>query len=130
MGYPAFGKVKTITLPSPDESLTIEGYKEKYNIDLKDFIELIEGNIKIKDEILNSSLILVMQSKYLGTTSPLVPVCRERVISSYEAGVSDAITRLCTTYNVDDEDYWGIELQVVKNGTFDFDHLIIYTKEF
>lgn len=48
--YPAFGNVKTLTLPIPDSNgLTIAQYKEKYGIDLKDilFISEIDGGMHL-----------------------------------------------------------------------------------
>lgn len=35
MGYPIFGKMKTITLPIPDAALTFAEYKDAYGIDLQ-----------------------------------------------------------------------------------------------
>ena len=43
MGYPNFGKVKTIVLPliaTPDGGITIEEYKKATGIDLSDFFQL------------------------------------------------------------------------------------------
>lgn len=49
MGYPAFGKVKTIVLPVPGEQMKFTEYKEKYGIDLKEFFEVKENDINLKN---------------------------------------------------------------------------------
>ena len=42
MSYPVFGKVKTIVLPvpTPDDAISLQQYKDRYGIDLKDFLVL------------------------------------------------------------------------------------------
>ena len=48
MGYPSIGKVKTIVLPclgSGAPLMTIESYKEKFGIDLRDILAIIDGRI-------------------------------------------------------------------------------------
>lgn len=46
MGYPNFGKVKTITLPMKDlpYGATLEDYKKLYGIDLKQWVRLSGGD--------------------------------------------------------------------------------------
>lgn len=48
MGYPNFGKVKTLTLPIPDSSMTFAEYKNAYGIDL--------------EQLENTALILLRES--------------------------------------------------------------------
>lgn len=50
MGYPNFGKVKTIVLPLVDtgtDGLTIAQYREKTGIDLRDIVKIDTGNKRV-----------------------------------------------------------------------------------
>ena len=47
ISYPSFGKVKTIVLPVPSDVLSVEQYKDRYGIDLKDILILDNDAKKI-----------------------------------------------------------------------------------
>ena len=131
MGYPAFGKVKTIVLPGPNGVLSLAQYKEIYGIDLREFLDLSNGeDIAIKKDILDNSLILIRQDRDLGDTHPLCPVCSVHFDSPYSAGSTDAKTTLCTSYNDSESDYYGIRLFLSKDVDFELDNVKIMVKEF
>ena len=130
MSYPNFGKVKTIVLPCPDEPMSIEEYKNAYGIDLRGMIVLKDNNIEFKNDILESSLILLRQSRAVGDITPLVPVMGVYSAYTYESGVTPADTKLLTRYNNEENGYYGIQLKINEDVEFKLDNLLIQTMEF
>ena len=51
MGYPNFGKVKTVVLPIPNEELTLDEYKEKYGIDLRELVTVSDDYVSLRGDI-------------------------------------------------------------------------------
>ena len=94
MGYPAFGKVKTIVLPAPAIANTsIEEYKKQYGIDLRELFFLKGKLICFKPK---NSLLLIDWSLYALTessdyyeTNLGVEPCKDLSTTPYDSGVSD-----------------------------------------
>ena len=131
MGYPNFGKVKTVVLPLTDEALTINEYKEKYGIDLKQFIVLDDGGfITLDNNFLDSTLILIRQSKSSGATTPLVPCQKVVTEAAYIADNQQATTLLASCYNEAEEGFYGLALFIEPSAEFSVDNIRINTREF
>ena len=76
MGYPAFGKVKTITLPIPDSSMTFAKYKNAFGIDLQ--------------QLENTELILLKEPS--GDIVPVLYYDKENAVlytANYSCDISD-----------------------------------------
>lgn len=92
MGYPNFGKVKTIVLPTPDENLSYEQYKEKFGIDLKDIVKIASnGLIILKPQ--NVFWLINDVDAHWETPSRLYTII-SAYTSGYESGVSDGSLRI------------------------------------
>lgn len=124
MGYPIFGKVKNIVLPcDTSDPLTLDQYKEKYGIDLKEFLVVENNVIKFKAD---NSVIYIQTRNEQGAqavygTSFLCPVTSS-LITAYESGQSSAKLML-GVYNNDEQDYCGIGLTIDKDDEYTLDNV-------
>lgn len=121
MGYPIFGKVKTIVLPGNENTmtsqLTLEEYKKRFGIDLTDFIYLAEnGNIDLK----NCENTLFLGVDFNGILIPLSILSR----STYSAGSQSGSLTLGFK-NSGDEDYCGIVLHIDATEPFELGSLVV-----
>ena len=99
MGYPNFGKDKTIVLPiDGDDIYTIESYKSKFGIDLRDILEIKDDYICIKRGI---GKILISDFYPTNSDSGIgILEYREPLVSMimHDAGNADAETWLAMVY--------------------------------
>ena len=115
MGYPIFGKVKTVVLPCWNvddfDHLSNEQYKEKYGIDLEEIFELQEVGVPA---IKTSGFILIADGGYNGLNKGLLSVITTISVSSTAGHTTMRISNACndfytfnivfneTTYKIDD----------------------------
>lgn len=128
--YPNFGKVKTIVIPVPIEQLNINEYKEKYGIDLRDFVLLDKqyGRMYLKpnafylidfNTAVGSSLIGEESANFAG----LFPISKLNA-SAYVSGNVDAKLRIETPA----EDFY-LEIGIPNTLEFSYDNLYIFFNE-
>lgn len=74
MGYPNFGKAKTITFPidGKETGYSIEEYKEKYGIDLRDILTIDENLIVFKHD-LNATILVLDTMAYPAKSVSFAP---------------------------------------------------------
>ena len=124
-----FGKVKTIVLPgnaSMDKlQFTIDEYKETYDIDLRDFLVLKEGSIRLNPKAVENAQILVEFATPLGATV-LCPAV-EDMIAEYQSGEDDASTELSS---VTPSGNIGLRFEISKARPFDISNLEVKVIEF
>ena len=135
MAYPNFGKVKTIVLPIPYSWIGIDEYKEKYGIDLKEFIKLNFTSKSIELEKSPNTLILIDLSDsidyagFIGLPA-LVPLGSFSVMDPeyYDSGVNDAtLNYMLFKYSTDDG-LLGLAIlrfRISKDDDFSYDNLKI-----
>ena len=99
MGYPAFGKVKTIVLPRPIDEVSLKQYRELYGIDLMKFIDVAGNVVGLKEEIFRNSLLLT-DSPYL--QNALVPIIEAQ--SKHEDDISNLHLIFAKNYGIEDGD--------------------------
>ena len=128
MGYDIFGKSKTIVLPVPGvQGMSLEEYKNKYGIDLKDFIRLDGTRITFNT---NHSLILIDGSTYdglllvNGIENAIIP-STDSSLEDYVAGSSDARLTI-GVYNVEEEIVCGISFYLSRNKEFSIDNIELF----
>ena len=70
MGYPNFGKVKTIVLPieDGDSGLTFDEYEKKYGLDIREIFRLYKNETTYSFELKENTLYLL---SYGGVIKPL-----------------------------------------------------------
>lgn len=133
MGYPYFGKVKTIVLPLPPEQIKFAEYKEKYGIDLKEFFEVKENDINLKN-VKNAVIYFDLSDvngaapvEFIGELLPLGGTIYES--QSYESKVkTGAIYYRIPHYNSKDNiiDFIGyISIEISKDEELSIDNAII-----
>lgn len=132
-GYPNFGKVKTIVLPCDfREELTIDEYREKFGIDLREFISL--GSI-VKDMKFNAPNSLVLISTRSGimegayNVNMLVPV----TTSSFQVHNSEDQKDASLTlggYNTEENSLYGITFKIKHTDEFKIENLKVSYKGF
>ena len=124
MGYPIFGKVKTITLPLPAVNMSIEEYKNHYGIDLKPYIELMEdGNFWF---VCDGYIILDVKDSDINFNHKLTTIRYQNVLSfeynEYIEGVQDGQTYLRGLV-------YSLLLQLPKNAPFTLDNIEVIGAE-
>lgn len=130
MGYPVFGKVKTIVLPTNlTQPVTIEEYKDLFGIDLKDFIYLDADYHVIKIKAPNTMFLLDMNGLdyVFGNYGDHLESAHSIMISSYTAGSDSATTFLWTANNSLEGE--GIVLNIDKDSPFSIDNLMVSISE-
>ena len=125
VSYPQFGKVKTIVLPIPANSISLDEYKEKYGIDLREYIYLDGHEIKLKN--VENALILIddIDSNLVGSIRTLRPII-SLGIQQWTSGSLDGSTIFGCVYNVADEVYEGLELIIDKDDDFTLDNVHVF----
>lgn len=134
MGYPAFGKIKTLTLPIPSQPMTLEEYKERYGIDLLEYVSLSDGGYINFNA--HNSYVLLSETNYeneggddeivLNCTNIIIPIASV-VVSVWDSGKNDAETKL-GIYNPSDGTMGGLMFSVSKNQSFTLDNVKIGPK--
>ena len=112
MSYKNFGKVKTIIIPVDDydNETSLDVYKEKYGIDLRDYFRFNAQGMQIKDnEHTKNALILI---NYNGFIKPLI----HNTHSSDQLGV-------CLSFSTTNDD--TINISSVLSWDNDNEELII-----
>lgn len=126
MTRPIFGKMKTIVLPAPENGipLTLADYKEKYGIDLTEWLYLEEGYIKFnfpKDTLIliqDDGGNLFSDGGYIG----IIPVSAGYLASEWESGVNPAETRIGSH---DGTGTNGIDFQIPASEDFELSNVIV-----
>ena len=121
MGYPSFGKVKTIVLPidAIDGEMTIEQYKEKYGIDLKDLIYLDELNKTILLKNKDNLLILVND---MSSNSYLPIFCPPSIsVQAWEEGNSNGNISF-----LDNSNDFGVIIEISQDDNFKIENVKVY----
>ena len=123
MGFPNFGKVKTITLPFTgyEVEMPISEYKEKYGIDLRELLRLdtAHGLILLKDD---NSLVL-LNKLGVGLRTPVIQT------NAYVHNSSDGqlnivyLTISPETSDIVGED--GLIIYIEQNQEFTFDNMLV-----
>ena len=121
MGYPNFGKVKTLVLPLPRNETSIDEYKNLYGIDLRDFVELSEeGIISLKNGLPNTSIFI--DDITLLESGIRLNATNGTMSQQYEEGVTDAIFGLIFTG--DGQNTGSIwEIIIPKDADFNIDNI-------
>lgn len=121
--YPNFGKVKTIVLPIPEfGNFTINQYKEKYGIDLRDILKVEGSEIIVK----TNAFILLFDA--VGTIWSRYLFPNDFSSVSYEEGSADA--ELVWIYKDSNGDVSiGIQFFIDKNDPCDIENLKLYRVE-
>lgn len=127
MGYPIFGKVKNIVLPVPPSEITLDEYKKKYGIEIRDIFECRQNSD-------NEHLIMVKSGNYvlflntqdspyfhqMGALIPIEPISTHNVtVNTWISGTNDGEIILSTTTGV------GIFIKIPKNASFSLDNATI-----
>ena len=137
MGYPNFGKVKTIVLPVPANQMTYAQYKEKYGIDLKDFIELGSTSIRLKSNrnvflIADFTEIKELLESYFPNLCPIgsLPMYAQ----DYDDGVQDGCMRI---YLCDFDEslnevvaHFMLQFLIPQDREFKFENMYIQGSEY
>lgn len=101
MGFPDFGKVKTIILPIPSDPMSITEYKAKYGIDLKEFLLITADKYLRFKPIPNTQIFLDIGEVLKGygsfCDSPLVDLSVISMQDStlYVSGTTDGMSTYC-----------------------------------
>ena len=134
MGYPNFGKVKTIVLSccNQDDEISIEEYKNRYGIDLKEFLS-VNANKKTLEFKAKNSMVLVESTTVnlagMDSTNILIPVTRSFMSAhDVDAGV-DAVLIL-GGYNESESSIYGINFRVPHRKDLNLDNVVISYKGF
>ena len=97
MGYPTIGKVKTIVLTfdlEDDDGISLDEYKQKYGIDIKEVFGLNSNNYFDKKDFKDTSFYIE---------------CSKFVLVDDNAGVGTKVIIPSLVYN--DDDYSGIKIE-------------------
>lgn len=130
MGYPSFGKVKTIVLPCPSysDTLSISQYKEKFGIDLSEYLILDNGYIYFDAKgnlILINSFDIDSVGEHIsyGLNHAIVPLVATKQLS-WLSGSDTGVLKL-GIYEVTDDDCYGLYIFVDKDDDFTMDNVRI-----
>lgn len=122
MGYPQFGKVKDVVLPVPaNEPLSLDEYKERYGIDLRDFIEYYPDGVCIRLKNVGGCAFycsdledgIYDSASYALGHNGLYP-CSAFSVYEYDYGKSHATLKM-GTYLINDATLVGIEFIINQN---------------
>ena len=122
MGYPQFGKVKTIVLPLPVNLISYSDYKKLFGIDLKDVLKLENGIITLKrgDYL---PLIKDFMGESISGILYIAPITNV-TMQQYSEENTDAVLRLY--YNgVAGDDGLALQFSIYKDEEFTFENIKI-----
>lgn len=109
MGYPNFGKVKTIVIPLPSKEMTLEEYKNHFGIDLKNFFKISASEMHF---VSNDYVILDTLESSINFSDGLWGLRYQNVLGqtqeTYEGGSVDGFV---TLKGID----YGLKFMVSKN---------------
>ena len=134
MGYPNFGKVKTITLPIPSTYMTYKQYKEKYGIDLKNilFIDEVSKLIKLKPSrtLLLADISEVIKQEGIDYYPAIISLGGCAVgAQDYISGSQNALLIFTLDeYTISDSSMtpkYELKFQIESSDSFEFDNIII-----
>ena len=121
ISYPKFGKVKTIVLPIPTSSMSLEEYKDFCGIDLEEFL-IIESDTPYLKFPKNA---LVLIADTFDVSSSFVKL--NNVIlteeQAYDSGADDGYFGILGLYNNDEQKYEGLELFIDKDEEFSIENI-------
>lgn len=131
MGYPNFGKVKTIVLPADHDEMTLEEYKQKYGIDIKSFLSISvsgggdKGRISL---VIPSNIFILINGDDLAKAynAPQYGGCQAITSidnTDWDSGVSNAILILKGGHGV------GLYITCNKDNELNFDNIRIQGNE-
>ena len=122
MGYQTPIVCKEMYLSIEDgDSLTFDGYKNKYGIDLKEYVKFDESGDLLYIPPLNTKVYAVSSTPFSSIYMSIIPAFGYIINSSYEYGASDAVTTI-GSYDSDDGSFVGIVLLIpkgIENPTLD-----------
>lgn len=127
MTYPNFGKVRTIVLPIDynDPSMSLEEYKDKYGVDISNFIFLDEGNHQIILSFPDFAQILLCEINY-GLVAingcPHIAQPNNLIVSQWDSGNSDGRT---TIFYANDVTGFGLSFAISQDDDFKIENIII-----
>ena len=125
MGYsmPIVCKELYIPIPTTLESLTLTEYKDKYGIDLSNYIVLNEGYISLEFP-LYTKVFLVSYAKNTSISNVAFP--NKEGEQQYVSGSFDGILEL---YVTNDEYGYGLHLEISQDDEFDINNLKVQSYE-
>lgn len=133
MGYKNFQVPKEVYLPiTPNDDLTCDQYKEKYGIDIKQFIEIREGDIVVNSPSFTKLYIVLCQHDEgfnFGGERKVVTELESITESAYISGSSDGATVLGSYSNVESA-FGGIALCIDKSNDLLIDNVHIRPRIF
>lgn len=127
--YPAFGNVKTITLPiSTGDNLTLDEYKEKYGIDLRPYIKLNTEDKEIQLNFDGFVLVRLMKSSGDAILVSSVFAPNKFNIHYWSEGHDSAVLSLMLA---DADGNWadGIKFEIESTSPFELDSIRIAFQE-
>lgn len=120
--YPNFGKVKTIVLPfsSDDIGQNLERYKNKYGIDLKEFISLSDsGEIEI---VMPQTAIYLYDLDNHNSTCLRPSHIQQTTV--YDEGQYNAET-VIGWFNAEESVFEGINVVIDKDSEYSIDNIVL-----
>ncbi len=142
MGFPNFGKVKTITLPIPHEPMSIAEYKAKYGIDLKEFLYISDDSNLYFKAIPNTRILFdiseVLKSFGSYNNATLIDLSTMFTVdngsSAYVSGTTDGRKCYCVRSYLGEENAltpeYVIVLKLDKSKELNLDNITIVGMEY
>lgn len=117
MGYPNFGKVRTLTLPftGAEEEMSIDEYKKLYGIDLRDILALTPTSFEVNAP---DSLILLanLTDSYFVQPAVIYRSANKREIDFVTMGLDDAKSLVIAN---------GLILKIPEGKELSLDNILI-----
>ena len=142
MGFPNFGKNKTVVLPIPTNPMSIAEYKAKYGIDLRELLYIAPDNNFYFKAIPNTQIFFDISDllKSFGNyhSATLVELSNAPVIdaesSTYVSGTTDGKRTYCVRYYLGEDNVlspeYMVTLKLDKSEELNFDNITIEGREY
>lgn len=127
MGYKNFQVPKTIYLPVPTLTITIQEYKNAYGIDLLDFFEIDDDTIRLKmSAFKNTNIYLVADGGTFSEGVGVYPVL-EKSQSHYDENDPDSYASIiCGVYIANNEELSGLSMALSHDDGLDITKAVVY----
>lgn len=129
MGYPNFGIVKTVVIPSLIELLdadgiTLDEYQKRFGIDLKNFIEIVSENDGEARFNFGKNAVVYVTADNSTYSNDLVS---KRLFSPNVdiVNVSEATTHLILAWKNGDETIYNGIVVLIPRDNFDLEHATV-----